>query len=216
MLDFAEAQKTVGHLSADHIPDWRELDLTLSPAPLAKRQPRPSAKKKAAAAQHDNSFTQEIGGRTTPITFNDEDSATESVISTSQRIKKGRPNPANSISKRELQQSPSQPTQVPKKARLTTTQGTPSPRLDLSAYEFDEESKLDTTLIPRAAGVVSEPLGLLGRSATNRIIGLHPVCFQASDLRSSVALEHQDDHYSLCKLYVEQARLQLQGLRLRD
>ena len=160
----------------EYIPAWRDLNPPPSPVLPAKRKPRPSAKKKAAAAQIEDAESRGTAGRSTPVAINEEESASESVVSVSRtRTKRGKPNPANMASKRELQQSPSQPTPTSKKARFNIEPGIPSAPVDLSLYEFNEDSELNTTLIPKAAGVVSFPSAVPMKSSTKRVLGLFVV-----------------------------------------
>jgi len=97
---------------------------------------------------------QEAGAHDAPVIIDNDESAPESVVSIPRKTKKVRAKAAGSSSKRKLQESPSQPTPTPKRAKLTTAIDPPVERLDLSMYEFEEDSELDTVLIPRAAGVV--------------------------------------------------------------
>ena len=146
----------MGHIPQESLLSWVEQTPSPVPPVLSKRKPRLSAKKKAAAAQLEEAELRGAGIRSTSVIVNDEDSASESVVSVARvRATRGKPGQTGSSSKRELQQSPTQPTLVPKKARTMTVQPIPVTRLDLLTLEFDKDSELLTALIPRAMDVVS-------------------------------------------------------------
>ena len=94
----------------------------------------------------------------------EENSLSEGPVVVRKKSKKALGKTSSSVAKRELQESPTRPTPTKKRAKLTTTvidlADIAVKKLDLSGYEFEEESGLDTALIPRAAGVVRLILSL--------------------------------------------------------
>lgn len=154
VTEFADALKTVGHLPAEYIPVWFDPRDPPESAPLGKRRPK-ATKKKLASLMPEDVEMMELESQGTPPAVDDEESPSESVVSTARRTKRAQAGPSESSSKREHQESPNRPPPAPKRARLTAAQADPEVLLDLSGYEFDEESKLNSKLIPQAAGAVS-------------------------------------------------------------
>lgn len=178
VAEFASTQVQMKNLPAESVPEWYSLSLTYSlslilacdrPTVAQKRK-----KRKAASESGDVEMAEEAdAGRDMTSSAEEEDSHSESTVVIRQRTKKAPAKTSNSVAKtsnpvakRELQESPNRPTPTPKRVKLTTTvidlADIPVKKLDLSGLEFKEESKLDTTLIPRAAGVVRPLLCLSG------------------------------------------------------
>ena len=154
VVDFAVVQKMLGHLPSEFIPEWREPNSPPPSAPSVRRRPRAVPAKKSAASPPEDVDTQEAGAHDTPVTTDNYESAPESVVSIPRKTKKVQAKAAGSSSKRKHQESPNQPAPMPKRIKLTTAINPPVEKLDLSTYEFEEDSELDAVLIPRAVGVV--------------------------------------------------------------
>lgn len=165
MADFAVAQKMIGHLPSEFIPQWRELNSPPPSTPSVRRRLRTVPAKKSAVSLSEDPDMQEAGAHDTPVTTDNYESAPESVVSIPRKTKKVQAKATGSSSKRKHQESPNQPTLMPKRAKLTTAINPPVEKLDLSTYEFEEDSELDAVLIPRAAGAVRLTLRLSDSAA---------------------------------------------------
>lgn len=149
-------------LPFDFIPDWNKLNLPPSPIPTTRRRQRPVPTKKSTPSVSEDADMQDIGGRDSPVTIDNDESASESVVSIPRKTKRAHTEATSSNSRREHQESPDRPAPAPKRAKTTANIGPPVRRLDLSEYEFEEESKLNTVLIPRAKGVVRSSSSSVG------------------------------------------------------